>query len=115
MYDFSQGPALTSWYRFLDKVNFSSLRLVLFKKLALDQFIFAPCALACITTLLSLSDGKNMEEIKEKMQTDYLSVLFANYKVRIDDIYLSFVGYSFFLLFTLIHSCGHWFNALISL
>lgn len=78
-----QGPILCKWYHILDKVNNGSLKLTFIKKIALDQLIFAPFAIAFITIFIAFIDGKTKNEIEIKLKRDYVDILCTNYKVRI--------------------------------
>ncbi|XP_065207187.1 protein Mpv17 [Planococcus citri] len=75
------GPALTSWYRFLDKLQFKSLKFVLVRKIAMDQMIFAPFAVGSITSLVSFFDGQTTQEVKQRLQADFFTILLNNYKL----------------------------------
>lgn len=61
------------------------MKYVLVKKIAMDQVIFAPFAVGSITSMTAYLDGKNAKEIQQKLQTDFFSILMANYKVRIQN------------------------------
>ncbi|XKL65143.1 hypothetical protein PGB90_005229 [Kerria lacca] len=75
------GPILCKWYHILDKVNNGSLKLTFIKKIALDQLIFAPFAIAFITIFIAFIDGKTKNEIEIKLKRDYVDILCTNYKV----------------------------------
>ena len=69
----------------LDKVNSGSRKVAFAKKIALDQLIFAPIALGCITAVVTLADGKTQEEVEDKLKTEYFQILGTNYKVYVLD------------------------------
>lgn len=51
------------------------------KKVALDQLLFAPCAIAGLTTAVWLLEGRAIREINDKLKNEYFSILSSNYKV----------------------------------
>lgn len=65
----------------MDILNNGSLKITLVKKIALDQLLFAPIALACIMMAVAFLDGKNKKEIEIKLKQDYFHILLTNYKV----------------------------------
>ncbi len=50
--------------------------------------MFAPLAIALITTTASLIDGKSRAEIKKKFNQDYFHIVLTNYKVKMAGIFL---------------------------
>lgn len=81
IFDHLQGPILTKWYKTLDKVKATSVKVAFAKRIALDQLVFAPIAIGCITAAVTLADGKTQEEVENKLKTDFFSILGTNYKV----------------------------------
>ncbi|CAO1378730.1 unnamed protein product [Diamesa hyperborea] len=76
------GPGLRKWYGVLEKTFNSPNRAAnTFKKVALDQVLFAPIFLGSLIGLISALQGKNVAEIKSKLETDYTDILITNYKV----------------------------------
>ncbi|KAL1932325.1 hypothetical protein VTP01DRAFT_9381 [Rhizomucor pusillus] len=76
------GPALSIWYRFLEKNIKATTPLAgLVKKVAADQLLSAPIFIGVFFTVQGLFEGKPVNEIKEKLQNGYTSALFANYKL----------------------------------
>lgn len=51
------------------------------KKTATDQLIFAPSALPVFVTLISLGEGKTMDDVRDKLNKEYFNLLRANYEV----------------------------------
>ncbi|GLG92852.1 uncharacterized protein GBIM_00409 [Gryllus bimaculatus] len=75
------GPSLRIWYGGLDKMFPSSGRKLQYKKVLVDQGIFAPAFIASILTLLMGINGEKPEAIKEKLKQDYKDILITNYKI----------------------------------
>ncbi|KAK7866369.1 hypothetical protein R5R35_003292 [Gryllus longicercus] len=75
------GPSLRIWYGGLDKMFPSSGRKLQYKKVLVDQGIFAPAFIASILTILMGINGEKPEAIKEKLKQDYKDILITNYKI----------------------------------
>ncbi|KAF9353127.1 hypothetical protein BGX34_011790 [Mortierella sp. NVP85] len=91
LYNFSVAPLIHTWYSFLDR-NFpianttatTSTRLAqtmtpALKRMMADQILFAPVGLALLFSGLTVLEGGGVQEIKDKLNTTYLSTLKANY------------------------------------
>jgi len=73
------GPSMHYWYSGLDRiVRAPGLRGTL-TKLAVDQTVFAPSIIAAFFTYTSLSEGRGIEGVKERLSQVYLPSLKANY------------------------------------
>lgn len=75
------GPSLHVWYSTLERIvakNQPLLRRTL-KKMAVDQICFAPIFGAAVTIVISAANGSTTEEIKKRMQNEYISLLKTNY------------------------------------
>lgn len=59
------------------------MKTVFIKKVVLDQLCFAPIAIAGVTVLVALIDGKTKRDIEYKLKQDYFHILIANYKVSV--------------------------------
>ncbi|KAG0303144.1 hypothetical protein BGZ98_006965 [Dissophora globulifera] len=105
-YNFSVAPLMHTWYTFLDKnfpINNATapgaagatgagkmpapssklMRTVTpaFKRMVTDQTLFAPVGLALLFSGLTILEGGGVEEIKDKLNNNYISTLKANYAV----------------------------------
>lgn len=78
----TQGPATRIWYGILDKYIGSKGHSVAIKKVVCDQFLFAPTFLAVLLVIIGLSQGKDIEKLKIKMNNEYSDILINNYKVH---------------------------------
>ncbi|KAG0374893.1 hypothetical protein BGX24_009802 [Mortierella sp. AD032] len=98
-YNFSVAPIIHTWYTVLDK-NFPiatqavsnkqtqqaaakimhTLKPAL-KRVAADQILFAPVGLAMLFTGLTVLEGGNLQQIKDKLNNTFISTLQANYLV----------------------------------
>ncbi|KAI8882707.1 hypothetical protein K501DRAFT_186115 [Backusella circina FSU 941] len=76
------GPALSTWYRFIDRsVKTTKPLQGLLTKVALDQFLFAPFFIGAFFSVQGLFEGKSMNDIKEKLASSYTTALIGNYKI----------------------------------
>ncbi|KDR14760.1 protein Mpv17 isoform X2 [Zootermopsis nevadensis] len=78
---FFMGPALQLWYMRLAKFKAKSSYVQTAKKVAADQLVAAPVILCTVMSSVSLMEGHNVEQTKEKLKNDYFEVLLTNYKV----------------------------------
>ncbi|CAH0558171.1 unnamed protein product [Brassicogethes aeneus] len=81
------GPTISAWYKFLDKKFTAQVRQLankktaVFKKVALDQLIFAPVFIAAIISVIDLSEGGEVRKIPCELGKKYPDILLANYKL----------------------------------
>ncbi|KAL1491115.1 hypothetical protein ABEB36_011759 [Hypothenemus hampei] len=76
------GPTLSLWYRLLARTFGTEISTsTTLKKVACDQLIFAPSFLALFVTNLNLLNGRNFEDIKKDLNTNYVDLLIANWKL----------------------------------
>lgn len=76
------GPVMSNWYRVLDKtVNFTSANKTLFARVGLDQLAFAPCFISVIFSTLGFMEGKNVAQVKDKLQSTWWTALQNNWKL----------------------------------
>ncbi|KAL3891675.1 hypothetical protein ACJMK2_003927 [Sinanodonta woodiana] len=74
------GPIYRTWYRMLDNTfkmtKFGSLKMVFF-----DQCVFAPSFILFFFIAMAAMKGESMREIQERINKDYLAVMYTNYQV----------------------------------
>ncbi|XP_055546142.1 protein Mpv17-like [Wyeomyia smithii] len=76
------GPGLRKWYGVLDKrITGSNKTLNTFKKVALDQLLFAPVFLGLLIGTIGVLQGHNREEIERKLKNEYTDILLTNYYI----------------------------------
>lgn len=76
------GPAVRTWILTLEKVVGPSVGVLsAAKKLAIDQFMFAPSFLAVFITVNNLLQGNSIDIIKQQLRDDYPSIVVANWMV----------------------------------
>ncbi|XP_050728735.1 protein Mpv17-like [Eriocheir sinensis] len=78
---FLVAPILSRWYGFLDQKLGSRKRISAFKKVALDQGIFAPSFLGVFMCVLGGSQGHSMAQIEQEIKTNYKDILLVNWSV----------------------------------
>ena len=71
------------WYGYLDKKFGSVTKVAAFKKVALDQLLFAPSFLVIFLTTLGVTQGKSSREIKAQIENDYVDIIITNWTVSI--------------------------------
>ncbi|XP_055913172.1 mpv17-like protein [Eupeodes corollae] len=80
---FFVGPTLKIWFGRLEAIvsphQKAWQRSV--KKVAIDQILWAPFFIGSFTVVLGVVQGLKPNEIKERLQTDYVEVLKSNYKL----------------------------------
>jgi protein Mpv17 len=59
----------------------STKGVIALKKVALDQFVFAPVFLAALVGIIGASQGHNIPELKRKLRCEYKDILITNYYV----------------------------------
>ncbi|KIW01310.1 uncharacterized protein PV09_07346 [Verruconis gallopava] len=83
-YPFLMTPLQHQWYSFLSR-TFPLVKgkgmSVAFKRVAFDQFLFAPVGLACFFTFMTFAEGGGRSALLKKFQDVYVPTLKANYVV----------------------------------
>ncbi|KAJ9668522.1 hypothetical protein H2201_001163 [Coniosporium apollinis] len=83
-YGFIMAPVQHKWFGFLAKtfpVTKLAGTLPALKRVAFDQFLFAPCGLACFFTFMTVAEGGGKRAVQRKFQDVYVPALKANYLV----------------------------------
>jgi len=83
-YGFLMAPVQFRWFNFLEKtfpITKTSAALPALKRVAFDQFIFAPFGIACFFTAMTVAEGGGKRAIYSKMRDMYVPTLKANYMV----------------------------------
>ncbi|CAG5102686.1 Similar to mpv17: Protein Mpv17 (Danio rerio) [Cotesia congregata] len=78
---FMAGPAVRGWYGVLDKFFGSKGSVVAVKKVACDQFLFAPPFIAALLATIGFLQGNDVDGVKEKLSKEYKDILINNYKL----------------------------------
>jgi len=74
------GPFLRYWYYGLDKY-FAGVKLKPIKMMIADQILAAPLLNGVLLLYLPLSNGKSINEVKQRFREDFPKVIKANYTV----------------------------------
>lgn len=80
---FIVGPAMVNWYRLLSRIQ-SDKRpvLALVGRVALDQTIWAPVAVAAFFVANNVMDGQgSLLQIRQKLKQVYVETLLANWQL----------------------------------
>ena len=75
------GPILRSWYLTLEKIVPGAAKAAGFKKMLLDQSLFAPLMVGFFFGISETLAGKKPREIKDTLQERYVQTLITNYKI----------------------------------
>jgi len=83
-YGFLMAPVQHRWFSFLSKtfpITKSAAFVPALKRVAFDQFLFAPIGLACFFTFMTVAEGGGKRAIQKKFQDVYVPALKANFLV----------------------------------
>ncbi|RAR07061.1 hypothetical protein DDE82_003003 [Stemphylium lycopersici] len=83
-YGFLMSPIQHRWFRFLSAtfpVSKTATWLPALKRVAFDQFLFAPAGLAAFFTFMTVAEGGGKRAVQRKFQDVYVPALKANYMV----------------------------------
>ncbi|KAK7511535.1 TRAPP trafficking subunit Trs65-domain-containing protein [Phyllosticta citriasiana] len=83
-YGFLMAPVQHKWFGFLSKtfpITKTSAFVPALKRVAFDQFLFAPVGLACFFTFMTVAEGGGKRAVTRKFQDVYVPALKANYVV----------------------------------
>ena len=75
------GPVLTIWYKILHKYVGTEGKFYGLKKMAIDQFGFAPFGIAGFVISTAVFQGNSLQETKRKLKEVYPAILKANYTI----------------------------------
>ncbi|EUC37653.1 hypothetical protein COCCADRAFT_33179 [Bipolaris zeicola 26-R-13] len=83
-YGFLMSPIQHRWFRFLSAtfpVTKTATWMPALKRVAFDQFLFAPAGLAAFFTFMTIAEGGGKRAVQRKFQDVYVPALKANYMV----------------------------------
>ncbi|KAL9962828.1 hypothetical protein ACROYT_G031973 [Oculina patagonica] len=75
------GPVLRTWYLTLDRIVPGAAKTAGFKKMLLDQSLFAPVMICFFFGVTETLAGKRLSDIKQMLQERYTDALITNYKI----------------------------------
>eukprot|EP00741_Cyanophora_paradoxa_P004544 tig00000808_g4413.t1 len=75
------GPSIHMWYGFLDGTFPGRTPGAVFKKLLLDQTMYAPAAIATFFTVVAIGQGRGPAYIAQKLRQDMPSAMLANWRL----------------------------------
>jgi hypothetical protein len=81
-YPFIMGPLQFLWFGRLTKwfpIGPNNGNIQALKRVAMDQFLFAPVGLSCFFTFMTVTEGGGRKEVANKFKDLYLPTLRANY------------------------------------
>ncbi|ORX41118.1 hypothetical protein BD324DRAFT_40998 [Kockovaella imperatae] len=109
------APAVTVWFRQLQKIPIQSKWGGAIVRTSLDQFLFAPVVVTGFFTVMTLLEGKDMNAVKQKWNAQFVPTLQANWGVFIPTqlINMAFVPLQYRLL--VINAVNIPWNAYLSL
>lgn len=83
-YGFLMAPVQHQWFGFLSRtfpVTKTAAMVPALKRVAFDQFLFAPVGLACFFTFMTVAEGGGKRAVTRKFQDVYVPALKANFMV----------------------------------
>lgn len=83
-YGFLMAPVQHRWFAFLARtfpITKGSGTVPAMKRVAFDQFLFAPIGLACFFTYMTVAEGGGKRAVMRKFQDVYIPALKANFMV----------------------------------
>lgn len=72
---------LKEWYGILDRRIGSGKGVTALKKVALDQGLFAPCFLGVFLSVLGITQGNTIPEVKQHIKDNYKDIILVNWSV----------------------------------
>ncbi|KAK2767748.1 hypothetical protein FQN54_003906 [Arachnomyces sp. PD_36] len=81
-YGFFMAPVQFQWFGFLSRtfpVTKTQATLPAFKRVAMDQLMFAPIGLVCFFTFMTVAEGGGKRALSRKFRDVYLPTLKANF------------------------------------
>ncbi|KAL7423907.1 Protein required for ethanol metabolism [Cryptotrichosporon argae] len=93
------APAVTVWFRTLERLPIRGKWPATLARVGLDQFVFAPCILTGFFTVMTLLEGKDLNAVREKWRSSFVPTLQTNWMVFIPfQIFNMFVPLQYRLL-----------------
>lgn len=83
-YGFLMAPVQHKWFGFLSRtfpITKTAAMVPALKRVAFDQFLFAPAGLACFFTFMTVAEGGGKRAVTRKFQDVYVPALKANFLV----------------------------------
>ncbi|PSN72983.1 hypothetical protein BS50DRAFT_513931 [Corynespora cassiicola Philippines] len=83
-YGFLMAPIQHKWFGFLSStfpITKTAAMVPALKRVAFDQFLFAPVGLACFFTFMTVAEGGGKRAVTRKFQDVYVPALKANFMV----------------------------------
>ncbi|KAI8936548.1 hypothetical protein NX059_006951 [Plenodomus lindquistii] len=83
-YGFLMSPIQHRWFKFLSAtfpISKTATWLPALKRVAFDQFLFAPAGLACFFTFMTIAEGGGKRAVQRKFQDVYVPALKANFLI----------------------------------
>jgi len=77
------APAVTVWFRVLQRIPIQSKWPAAIVRTGLDQFGFAPVIISGFFTFTTLLEGKDMQAVREKWHQSFMPTLRANWSLWI--------------------------------
>lgn len=126
------GPTLHYWYGYLARTFAADSTLNVLKRLALDQLVFTPLFITVFMSSVLALDGRpenviccalhcfyhtnceQLQQIPDKLRSDFTTTLMANYSVWVPAMFLNFkfVPPQFQVLFS--NAVGYLWNVYLS-
>ncbi|KAG6807601.1 hypothetical protein H0H92_006959 [Tricholoma furcatifolium] len=107
------GPCMTKWYQYLNSINFGSPTRAVVARVALDQAVLTPVAVAFFFGSMSTLEGKPHEAV-ERIQAAYVPTLFRNWGVFLPTQIINFAVVPHHLRFVVVSVVSLFWNTYLS-
>ncbi|KIP02680.1 hypothetical protein PHLGIDRAFT_32113 [Phlebiopsis gigantea 11061_1 CR5-6] len=84
------GPAVTKWFQFLNRLQFSSPRKAVMYRVYMDQFMFAPVVIGFYFGSMTLMEGNGVAEAVSRIEKAYVPTVLANWMVFVPTQLINF-------------------------
>ncbi|KIJ52564.1 hypothetical protein M422DRAFT_26145 [Sphaerobolus stellatus SS14] len=75
------GPMMTKWYQWLGGIKFKTPARALATRVALDQGVLTPVAVAFFYSCMTFLEGKGVDEAQKRVKAEYVPTLLKNWGV----------------------------------
>nr|VZI11234.1 unnamed protein product [Spirometra erinaceieuropaei] len=108
------GPALHTWYSFVDKLYRGKGVVRTLKMVATDQLVMAPSMIFCIIGLVGFTRHWDAKEAREALSTSYLSAVLTNYKIWPATQFINFIFVPLHLRLFVVNFVALFWNSYLS-
>jgi protein Mpv17 len=108
------GPAMTKWYQLLNRIQFPNATKATVYRVALDQGVLTPAAVAFFFTSMAILEGKSFADAKERLSNAYQPTLMRNWGVFVPTQIINFSIVPHHLRFLVVSVVSLFWNTYLS-